>query len=121
LPSRDEHLAQASKNQKLADTLAKTEFTDWAVTLYFYTAIHLVESYLSIHGYHCDYHAERKKRMSAIPQLRKIFPEYETLRVLSRQARYHAQPISPDDLKRAQEKLAAVEGQITYVTTGKKS
>ena len=121
MPSRDEHLAQAAKNEKLANTLAKGEFTDWAVTLYFYTAVHLIESYLSIHGYHCDDHTERNKRISAIPQLRQIFHEYQTLKTLSRQARYHAQPITPDDLKRAQEKLAIIQAQITYVTTGKKS
>jgi hypothetical protein len=119
LPSRDERLAQAAKNEKLANALAKSEFTDWAVTLYFYTAIHLVESILSIHGYHCDDHTERNKRISAIPQLRKIFPEYQMLKTLSRQARYHAQPITPDDINRAQEKLAIIQAQISYIT-GKK-
>jgi len=60
LPSRDEHLAQAAKNRKLAETLAKTEFLDWAVTIYFYVAVHDIESYLAIHGYHSTDHDERR-------------------------------------------------------------
>ncbi|HEY6348896.1 MAG TPA: hypothetical protein VI636_05740 [Candidatus Angelobacter sp.] len=120
MPSRDEHLAQAAKNRKLAETLAKTEFLDWAVTVYFYVAIHIVESYLAIHGYHSSNHDQRRDYMNKIPQLRTVIKEYLALERVSRQARYYAQPITPINLRIVQENLAAIEAHIAYITTGKK-
>lgn len=121
MPTRDEHLAQAAKNRKLAETLAKTEFLDWAVTIYFYVAVHIVESYLAIHRYHSDNHDQRRDYMNKIPQLRAVIKEYLALERVSRQARYYAQPIAPNHLKTAQENLAAIEAHVAYITTGKKS
>lgn len=120
MPSRDEHLAQAAKNRKLAETLAKTEFLDWAVTIYFYVAVHFIESYLAIHGYHSADHDERRDYINRIPQLRVVIKEYLALERVSRQARYYAQPITSEHLRIAQENLAKVEAQVAYVTTGKK-
>jgi len=120
LPSRDEHLAQAAKNRKLAETLAKTEFLDWAVTIYFYVAVHVIESYLAIHVYHSTDHDQRRDYINRIPQLRTVIKEYLALERVSRQARYYAQPITHEHLRIAQENLAKVEAQVAYVTTGKK-
>ena len=120
MPSRDEHLAQAAKNRKLAETLAKTEFLDWAVTIYFYVAVHVIESYLAIHGYHSTDHDERRDCINRIPQLRTVIKEYLALERVSRQARYYAQPITPEHLRIAQENLTKVEAQVAYITTGKK-
>ncbi|HEV2989465.1 MAG TPA: hypothetical protein VG759_13575 [Candidatus Angelobacter sp.] len=120
MPSRDEHLAQAAKNRKLAETLAKTEFLDWAVTIYFYVTVHIIESYLAIHGYHSTNHDERRDYISRIPQLRNVIKEYLALERVSRQARYYAQPITPEHLRIAEENLAKIEAQVAYITTGKK-
>ena len=121
MPGRQEHLAQAARNGKLADTLSSTEYLDWAVTAYFYAGVHLVESYLDIHGYHSRDHGERNEHIRAVPQLRAVFKEYQALKTLSHQARYQVMPISPVDVETAKGKLRIIRAQIEYVTTGKKA
>jgi hypothetical protein len=121
LPTREEHLRQALRNEQLAETLARTAFPEWTVTVLFYASVHYVEALLDVHGVHCDDHSTRSAKVREIPQLSVIRKEYEALRTISRQARYHALPISADDVTRAQQNNAAIRGQITYVLTGKRA
>jgi hypothetical protein len=120
LPTAKQHLGQATRNEKLAATLSKTEYREWTVTVIFYSAVHYIEAFLAGHGHHCDDHAERNERIAEIPQLRTIRKEYDTLRTLSRQARYHALPIEPDDVNVAQQKLETIRSHIMYMLTGKR-
>jgi len=86
----------------------------------FYIAVHYIEALLAVHGVHCDDHAERNEHIAKIPELRTIRKEYDVLRTLSRQARYHALPVSPGDINIAQQRLDTIKAQIIYVLTGER-
>jgi len=121
LPTKEQHLEQATRNEKLAaEVLVHTRYCDWTVTVLFYAAIHYIEAFLAVQRIHCFDHAERSEKVRIIPQLRTIGKQYESLRTTSRQARYQALPITPDDVKRAEQNLATVRSQIKYVLTGKR-
>lgn len=120
MPTKEQHLTQAARNEALADVLLRTEYGEWTVTVYFYAAVHYIEAFLAVQGIHCDGHTERNTYVGRIPELRRVGKEYSALRTVSRQARYHALPISPDDVSRAQQNLTTVKTQIEYVLTGKK-
>ncbi len=63
-----------------------TPYTDWAVTVAFYTAVHAVEATLAQQGFHSRTHTERRSHV------RRLFPHiwtlYYRLDTFSRQARY---------------------------------
>ena len=120
MPTKEEHLIQAERNEKLAATLAHTQYTEWTVTVLFYAAVHYIEAFLAVRQIHCDQHSERNEYVRKIPQLRTIGREYLRLRTISRQARYYAQPITGEDVRVAQENLNAIAKQIKYVMTGKR-
>jgi len=121
LPTKEQHLEQAVRNEKLAETLAKTAYSEWTVTVLFYASVHYVEAFLAIRLIHCDDHPERNARIGEIPELRTIRKEYDALRTISRQARYQALQISADDVNRAQRNLDTIRSHISYLLTGKKA
>ena len=56
LPTRDEHLDKAVRNEKLAQVLRQSAFPDWAVTVYFYSALHYCHIVLAVYGQHPQSH-----------------------------------------------------------------
>jgi hypothetical protein len=112
---KDEHIKQARHNEKLAATLAKSTYLDWAVTAYFYSALHYVQAFLAVHAVACDNHADRLAAMERIPQARKIVPEYQQLVSLSRQSRYDALPVTATYVTKAEQFHSVVAAQIRTV------
>ena len=47
--TKDDHLKQAEHNEKLANSLSQGPYLDWAVTVYFYAALHYMTAILTIH------------------------------------------------------------------------
>lgn len=98
MPSAQVHLEQAEHNERAASYI-KLDCPDWAVTMYFYAALHWVERYALLNGCNIarDYDSGRSKHDSrklyiqqlatelANPSLRKA---YENLENDSRKARY---------------------------------
>src|SRR5437870_4490473 len=87
-----DHLKQARQNYKLYGELkTKGEHPDWAVTVLFYTALHLVQAYLvesAKTGF--DIPEKHERRISLVHQkLHLIGPHYERMFKLSMVARYH--------------------------------
>ena len=115
MATKDEHLRQAASNESLASILAKGAHKDWAVTVYFYSALHYVQALLAVHKNVCENQDERNAAMYATPQLRKVQLEYRLLQSLSRQARYDALPIGATEVAKAEEFFLIVRGQIRYV------
>ncbi|HET9406793.1 MAG TPA: HEPN domain-containing protein [Candidatus Sulfotelmatobacter sp.] len=103
MPNKPEHIAKAESNQKLADTLSRGAYLDWAVTLLFYSALHYVDAILAVSGVNPETHTERGDAMGNNDTLKRIRPEYRTLETLSRNARYREMKIDPDDLQKARE------------------
>ena len=78
MPTRADHLAQADKNERLAQIIGEsgTSFerpTDWEVTMLFYSALHPVDAYLEqSQGVHPVSHRNREWYVSNVTQLRPI-------------------------------------------------
>jgi HEPN domain-containing protein len=101
LPLKDEHLAQAAHNEKLAETLFKTQYYDWTITTYFYASLHYMDSILAVSGAHPKDHDERDSLVGTHLNLKRLFKEYKSLKVRSRAARYYATPMEPSDAEYA--------------------
>lgn len=51
MPTPDQHRQQAEHNKAFIRDLDTTPYLDWAVTVAFYTALHLVEWFLTSKGH----------------------------------------------------------------------
>jgi uncharacterized protein (UPF0332 family) len=99
LPTKGQHLAKAEHNQKLADTLVKGSYPDWAVTIYFYSALHYVHAVLAVYGQHPESHEATAPLVRRNPVLKKVWAEYRSLQTAARNARYYAAVITNDHLQ----------------------
>jgi uncharacterized protein (UPF0332 family) len=112
LPTKEEHLEKATSNEKLAEVLCQTNFLDWAVTAYFYSALHYCHIILAINGQHPASHEATGPLVRKNPVLKKIWAEYRSLHTASRNARYYATQISPEHLANVQLDFQALR---TYI------
>jgi hypothetical protein len=112
LPSKEAHLKQADDNEKLATTLSKTTFTDWAVTVYFYAAVHYVEAMSAVQHVHSDDHADRNQHVNAQLKTDQVRDKYHALRVFSRQTRYDGHKPTPSELSDAEQNYLAVKNKV---------
>lgn len=96
MPTTEQHVDQAGRNQDLAQHLLSEPRTvpEWAVTLLFYAALHLLEAYFSHSGIahpeppRRQTHANRRRLMLERPELSDIIDTYELLQSDSENARY---------------------------------
>ena len=88
MASKDEHLAQAAHNKRVAGNLAAAGDFDWAVTALFYSALHLIQAHLVEIGVDVRGHARRERFMQQISELEPAVDAFMSLRVLSENARY---------------------------------
>ncbi len=98
MPTKEEHLEKALKNEKLAEVLCQTNFTDWAVTVFFYAALHYAHAVLAIYGQHPQSHDATGPLVRKNPVLKEVWAEYKSLHTASRNARYYAMEITPQHL-----------------------
>jgi hypothetical protein len=97
VPDQATHLAQAQVNRDLASSLFRLglqngnqAYLDWAVTIVFYSALHLIEAKLAVHNLHPQNHGERSRMLDATNADADMVLAYDILRDLSEQARYNA-------------------------------
>ena len=115
MPSKSVHRRQAEHNRRFLDwlDLDVTEYLDWAVTVIFYTALHLVEWLLATKGLHSNSHANRHQVMGRVGELRWIWPDYRELEFQSRRSRYEGVRLSRDLVKsKLMPKLERIESHI---------
>jgi hypothetical protein len=95
MPNEITHTRQAEQNERLSRglILLSPQLMDWGVTACFYTALHLVDAYLSRLGIHPNNHAEREEHIRR--HLRPIWMDYRRLKRLSLRARYDAFQMNP--------------------------
>lgn len=107
-----EHRKQADHNQACLDSIDKTRFPDWAATVAFYKAVHLVEMLLAKRnlGYRGGSHTRRNNI------LKKDYPavwrDYRPLYAFSRVARYWCLKVKPDDYSYIARRLDRVERTV---------
>ncbi len=92
-----QHLEKALQNENLAEALSHS-FADWAVTLFFYSALHYVHAMLAVAGFHPESHEATGPHVRKHPGLKKIWAEYRSLHIASRNARYYVTKITPEHL-----------------------
>lgn len=93
-----QHEAKARHNYSLYNQLrADEQYLDWAVTLLFYTALHLAQAYLveaAATGFDIPKgHPERSREIAR--QLPEIYEKYRFLETRSTSARYYAERPKP--------------------------
>ncbi len=100
MPQDADHIRQAAQNARFLSTfdLSATHHPDWAVTVAFYTVLHLVEAHFARSNRHCYDHSSRNREVSS--QLRAIEVEYMQLYNESRRERYDCSPVTSGDAQR---------------------
>lgn len=99
MPDRNDHLDLARENERFGATLlTEVRFLGWAVTGYFYAAIHYVEAYLSRANVHSGDHRTRDSHILQDTVLRVIYDEFSDLKNDSTEARYQCRTFTPTEI-----------------------
>lgn len=98
MPTYMQHVYQAERNEYFLASFdpATTQHGDWAITIAFYTALHMLDAYLATRQVHPDSHFERIGKLLADPKLQSLRVGYLRLYKESRSARYDCRPVLPD-------------------------
>lgn len=137
MPSTDEHLIQATHNQRLLLALTpgggssapslrarieallgidRPSYLDWTVTVVFYVAVHLVEAYFDrTHHLHSARHSDRNRSLTSMAELKPIYGDYSDLYNLSIDSRYRCMPAkwTPAEVQRALGLLNRIEQHLS--------
>ena len=100
MPNVSQHLSKAAHNENFALTFwpAFPQYADWAVTAYFYAAVHLVEACFATIGIHSANHQQRNREVAL--RLSTVAVHYMNLYRASRRARYDVTPLTPTQTHR---------------------
>jgi uncharacterized protein (UPF0332 family) len=113
VPTKDEHVKKAERNEAFAEHLAKnSKYTDWAVTILFYAAVHYVDAVLAVSQIHPEDHKERKAAIAVNDTLKCVYREYRKLETLSWNSRYFAMPIGIEHWNKIKPEFEALRGHI---------
>lgn len=112
MPSRAEHLANEAANAAF-EIVAREQGAspEWATTVLFYRAVHLIEAYFASLGLHHTSHRQRNATVARpIPA---ALPDYLDLSELSRRARYEAPgAVNWQDHAEAREAFGVLEREL---------
>lgn len=99
MPSLGQHIGRARANARLLNawTAEGLPHPEWAITVAFYTAVHLVEAHFAAQGVDNQDHGERWRAIARDRQLAGIRRAYTRLYYSSVEARYGGDPIAPSD------------------------
>jgi uncharacterized protein (UPF0332 family) len=112
LPTQLEHIAIAERNEAFASTVAKTTYYEWAITIFFYSALHYVDAILAVSGINPENHTSRGDAIGVNQTLLQVRKEYRRLETLSRNARYRALKIDSGDLQEAQNAFGTLRAHL---------
>jgi hypothetical protein len=121
-PQSSLHLDAAARNQTIASQLLYQVHLDiepvpddWAITVLFYSALHLVDAYLlEVHGTKPSNHTDRNRSVQTEQILNIVSEEYASLYAMSRTARYR--PLAtfpPNAVQQAFDQLDVIQLTIT--------
>lgn len=102
MPNKAEHINQAQHNEAFYQTIDRAAYSDWAVTVTFYAALHYVDAFLATQagGIHPGSHGVRDPLVQRVAQLRPLWNHYHRLKNRSRNARYNATRFTNEEVKR---------------------
>jgi hypothetical protein len=103
LPTSHEHIERAKRNERFAEhfDLNTTEFRDWVVTGYFYSALHWIDAYLVRENKKTDEgHAFRNTQTNNLRELTAISRPYRKLYSYSRNVRYELVDFTAEQIRK---------------------
>ena len=110
-----EHLSLAEKNEQFAETIASLpqRFTEWEITVLFYSALHYASAFLASKGHNPQNHSRRN---DLIGNLTNAGADYQNLYRLSQNTRYRgmqytlqqADAIKTGPFRRVKEEILAL-------------
>src|SRR5687767_12154395 len=112
MATEKEHLRQAEHNQQLLDVIDSNRFPDWATTVAFYKAVHLVQAMFQMTGDSCGSHVMRNGVLRA--KFPEVWKMYQPLYSFSRLARYWCMKVKPDHVGYILRRLAKLESAVEH-------
>ena len=107
MPTKDQHIEQYKHNKQLLDlpifNAKDTEHKDWAITISFYIALHLIERKLAeaVPPKHSPNHYARNYNVRSMLLFRPVAAQYKTLYDESIKARYNCKAFTVSDVETA--------------------
>ncbi|MBC8449854.1 MAG: hypothetical protein H8D78_19140 [Chloroflexi bacterium] len=123
MPSERTHHRLVQHNRDFLGTFAldTTPYRDWAVTVMFYAALHLVECYLARKDLHPSDHTVRDAYLQRTAGLKPIWTQYRRLKDESQSARYEGATFTAAEAQRLRTLLAEIEAHITTLLSKQSS
>ena len=105
MPSAEQHISKAERNENLYRDLCRiesteSEYTEWEVVALFYSLLHHIEAYRVVReGQNSDNHSDRNRFIWESADLREIWPAYSYIYRLSMTARYGVVSFSTEEIR----------------------
>jgi len=114
MPDVAVHSRQAKHNKAFLTefNLIQTAYSDWAVTVMFYTALHLIEAYLATKDLHPVGHGVRDDYLTKMTVLKPIYQPYRELRHYSEKAHYRGVRLTTDVIGTLSNSLKTIEEHL---------
>ena len=114
MPTKDEHVAKASGNEKFALSIVLKDkiHIDWALISMFYAGVHYVEAYLATIGQHIRSHETRDKFVARDTNLRSVYNNYSDLKYFGYNARYEVSNFDAKTVSDAAKHLSAIKTKL---------
>lgn len=116
MPSQRRHLAIASNNEDVSQLLQASNRNDWAVTVVFYAALHLVDSFFATAPFHPSNHTDRLGAMARSADISAVYAHFQELYDRSLDARYYGRQFSDEQVNGLREHLRLVKERIQPLT-----
>ena len=100
MATTEDHIAQSDHNVEVSRQFPELQYWDGAVTTLFYSAMHLVQAYMTRLGMNIRNHAHRERTMRMSPELLAIVGPYLLLKDESENARYECLSFTREDYER---------------------
>ena len=113
MPTETEHRQQAESNLRFLDHVDEAHFPDWAVTVRFYSAVHLVNQVLVRNGFSTDNHDDRKRHLQI--HFKALWNVYQKLWTLAQRARYLCRPITVSHVTDSATWLERIQGMVDHL------
>ena len=103
MPDKHTHLKKASHNKNfyLSFNLYDTPFKDWLVAGIFYSALHLIDAYLTTKGVPSLKHKSRLNWMEKLAELSTtVYPDFRELKDFREEATYKCREFTPTEIEK---------------------
>lgn len=116
MPDFDDHHDKASHNEDFVADLGNefgTEYNDWVLIGNYYAAVKYIDEVLDNNGFRPKNHRQRENYMERTNSISpRANSTYETLKDLSRQARYECVKITPGLVNTSESALRIIKNEI---------